>query len=328
MVLDESKGSDVSTSASKAVSDESIKLEPLIIVGIPAFNEEKTIAGIVLGAQKHAHIVIVCDDGSKDLTAEIAERLGAVVVRHEKNRGYGAALQSLFKRAKELNADILITLDSDGQHTPLEIPDLVKPIKDGVADVVLGSRFIGKTGTGDMPKYRKFGIQVLTKLTNSSSKNAVTDSQSGFRAYNKVAIAKLCSFSDDGMSASLELLMVINRSGINVCEVPISCKYSTTLGVDTSTKNPISHGFGLLSSIVRLVVEERPLIFLGIPGIISLAVGSLFGVWMLQVYAASSEIITNIALASIGFLFLGCFMISTAITLYAIVRLNTKIKKQ
>ena len=82
-------------------------MNPSLVVGIPAFNEEKTIARVVLEAQKHAHIVVVCDDGSADLTGEIAERLGAVVVRHEKNQGYGAAIQSLFKKARELKADVL-----------------------------------------------------------------------------------------------------------------------------------------------------------------------------------------------------------------------------
>ena len=138
--------------------------EPLVVVGIPAFNEEKTIARVVLEAQKHAHIVVVCDDGSIDMTGEIAERLGAVVVYHERNLGYGAALQSLFKRAKELNADVLVTLDSDGQHDPAQIPRLVKPIKDGVAEVVLGSRFMDKNGTADMPVYRQLGREGYNKI--------------------------------------------------------------------------------------------------------------------------------------------------------------------
>ncbi len=119
----------------------------IVVVGIPAFNEEKTIAKIVIGAQKYAQLVVVCDDGSTDLTAEIAERLGAVVVRHKKNLGYGGALQSLFKRARELQADVLVTLDSDGQHDPEEIPQLIKPIEDGVAEVVFGSRFKDENGT-------------------------------------------------------------------------------------------------------------------------------------------------------------------------------------
>ncbi len=126
---------------------------PFVVVGIPAFNEEKTIAKVVLSAQKNADIVVVCDDGSSDMTGEIAKGLGAVVLRHEKNLGYGAALQSLFKKARELDADVLVTFDGDGQHDSAEIPRIVKPIEDGVAEVVLGSRFLDKNGTAQMPAY-------------------------------------------------------------------------------------------------------------------------------------------------------------------------------
>ncbi len=299
----------------------------LVVAGIPAYNEEKTIARVVLGAQKHANIVVVCDDGSSDLTGEIAERLGAVVIRHERNLGYGAALQSLFKRARELNADVLVTLDGDGQHDPAEIPRLVKPIEDGIAEVVLGSRFMDENGTADMPKYRQLGVKVITKLANGSGKNGVSDAQSGFRAYSKHAMEHLGSISENGMSASIELLRAIHKSNLKVCEVPISCKYANSVEVKTSTENPVSHGISLIMSIVKLVVEDRPLIFLGIPGIISLVMGTLFGVWMMDLYATESRIVTNVALASIGFLLLGCFMISTAITLYAINRLSKRLNQ-
>jgi glycosyltransferase involved in cell wall biosynthesis len=296
-------------------------LQPLIVVGIPAFNEELTIARVVLGAQKHANIVVVCDDGSSDLTAQIAERLGAIVIRHERNSGYGAALQSLFKQAKALNADILVTLDSDGQHNPEEIPLLVKPIEKGDAEVVLGSRFKDENGTADMPPYRKLGVRLITKLSNGSSKNAVSDSQSGFRAYSRAALEQLRGISENGMSASIELLRAVQKSGLKVSEVPISCKYSN-VGVKTSTENPITHGIGLIMSIIKLVVEDRPLLLLGLPGILFLVAGTVFGVWMLDLYAASHQIMTNIALASVSFVLLGFFMISTAITLYAIARIS------
>jgi glycosyltransferase involved in cell wall biosynthesis len=298
--------------------------KPLIVVGIPAFNEEKTIARIVLGAQKHAHVVVVCDDGSSDLTGEIAERLGAVVVRHERNLGYGAALQSLFVHARKLNADVLVTLDSDGQHDPSEIPRLVKPIEKGVAEVVLGSRFMDKNGTAEMPAYRQLGVKVITRLSIGNDKNGVRDGQSGFRAYSKLAIEQLGNISENGMSVSIELLRAVNRSGLKVCEVPISCKYGKKAGVETSTKNPVSHGLSLIMSLVKLVVEDRPLPLLGIPGICSAAAGIFFGVWLMQLYAASHEITTNVALASISFLLIGFFLISTAITLYAITRLAGK----
>jgi glycosyltransferase involved in cell wall biosynthesis len=261
------------------------------------------------------------------LTGEIAERLGAVVVRHERNIGYGAAVQSLLSRAQELKADVLVTLDADGQHDPAEIPRLVKPIEEGAAEVVLGSRFIDKNGTADMPAYRQLGVRVITKLSNGNGKKGVSDAQTGFRAYNKNAIENLSGVNEKGMSASLELIRAVNKKGLKVCEVPISCRYGRNNGVETSTRNPVSHGVSLIFSIIKLVVEDRPLPFLGIPGIASLVAGTFFGVLMMSLYAQTHEIVTNVALASIAFILIGFFLISTAITLYAITRMTTKLKQ-
>jgi glycosyltransferase involved in cell wall biosynthesis len=294
----------------------------VIVVGIPAFNEEVTIAKVITSAQRHADVVVVCDDGSSDMTREIAERLGAVVVRHEHNLGYGAALQSLFEKARELNADVLVTLDSDGQHDASEIPLFVKPIGEGIAEVVYGSRFLDKKGTSDMPLYRKIGIKVITKLANGSGKQNVSDAQSGFRAYSREALERL-TFKENGMSVSLELLRAVEKSELKVCEVPISCKYNMH-GLETSTKNPITHGIGLIMSIVKLAVEEKPLIFVGLPGLISIIAGIIFGIWMMNIYVVTYSIVTNIALASLGFVLIGFLMISTATMLYAITRMSKK----
>ena len=211
------------------------------VVGIPAYNEEKTIAKVVLNAQQHAHVVVVCDDGSSDLTAEIAERMGAVVIRHPKNLGYGAALQSLFRRAKDLAADVLVTLDSDGQHDPTEIPNITKPIEAGQADVVLGSRFMDKNGTKHMPKYRQVGIKVITALANGNNPNSLTDAQCGFRAYNKTALNCL-TLNENGMSASVEILRSANKSNLKIIEIPVTCKYASSTGTKTSKKNPLTQG--------------------------------------------------------------------------------------
>jgi len=134
---------------------------PLIIAAIPAYNEEKNIAKEVLQAWRYVDRVVVCDDGSAGMTAEIAEGLGADVVRHERNMGYGAAILSLFRRARELDADIMVTLDADGQHDPQGIPALLRPVlKDGV-DVAVGRGFwIGNAelnillGCGTLAEYR------------------------------------------------------------------------------------------------------------------------------------------------------------------------------
>jgi glycosyltransferase involved in cell wall biosynthesis len=300
----------------------SAEAKPFVVVGIPAFNEEKTIARVVLEAQKHADVVVVCDDGSSDLTCEIAQRLGADVVRHEQNSGYGAAIKSLFERAREMGADVLVTLDGDGQHNAKEIPNVVKPITNGVADVVIGSRFVDARGTVEMPLYRRFGAKLITKLVNGSAKNGVTDAQSGFRAYGHRALESL-SLVEAGMGASVELLLEAGKHDLKVCEVPSSCKYRNG-EVATSTEHPITHGVGVVMSIIRLIVEEKPLMVLGIPSILFLFAGISFGVWMLQLYALKGLIETNIALASLTFVVIGFFMLSTAITLYAISRLSRK----
>jgi glycosyltransferase involved in cell wall biosynthesis len=294
-------------------------VKPFVVAGIPAFNEETMIAHIVMEAQKHADAVVVCDDGSSDMTGAIAKRLGAYVVRHNKNMGYGASLKSLFKHALSLNADVLVTLDADGQHNPDEIPNVVKPITQGTADMVIGSRFIETCGTKEMPFYRRLGAQLITKLVNGSSKNGISDAQSGFRAYNRQAIEQLSPF-EDGMGASVEILLKASKHDLKICEVPSSCRYCNG-DVSTSTEHPFTHGIGVVMSIVRFIVEEKPLSVLGIPGLLCLFTGLGFGIWMLQIYSIQQHIITNVALASVAFILMGFFMLSTAITLYAIKRM-------
>jgi glycosyltransferase involved in cell wall biosynthesis len=315
---------EVEKNRSIKIEAEAAKVKPFVVVGIPAFNEERTIAKVVLESQRFADKVVVCDDGSIDMTAEIAERLGADVVRHNRNLGYGAAIQSLFKRAKELDADVLITLDGDGQHEPKEIVDILKPLLASDADVVIGSRFVDAS-RAVMPWYRRAGIRFLTKMANNGSKSDVKDGQSGFRAYSRKAIKRLIMF-EDGMGVSVEILVNARKQGLRIQEVSATCNYSRD--VKNSTHNPIRHGVSVVMSIVRLVVEERPLLFLGVPGVVSLLVGILFGVWMLQIYALERHIVTNIALASIAFTIIGLFAVFTAITLYAITRLTRKISQQ
>jgi glycosyltransferase involved in cell wall biosynthesis len=295
-----------------------VTLLPKIVVGIPAFNEEKTIAKVVLLSQKYADKVVVCDDGGTDLTGEIARELGADVVRHEKNLGYGAAIQTLFRRARELDADVLVTLDGDGQHDPRDIPNVVEPIKSGAADIAVGSRFIDKHLTSIMPWYRRAGIKFISRLVNSNTEQGVGDAQSGFRAYSCKCLDKLV-VAENGMGASAEILMSAKKNGLRIQEVPATCYYGADL--KRHAHNPVKHGVGVVMSIVKLVVEDRPLVFMGVPGVLSLMIGAFFGVWMLQIYGAERHIVTNIALASLAFVLIGFFLLSTSITLYAIARL-------
>ena len=282
------------------------------IIGIPVYNEEKNIASLIVKLKKLGYDIIVCNDGSTDLTAEIAEKMGVIVVNHPKNLGYGAGIRSIFLKAKELDIDILVTFDGDGQHRTEDISKIIEPILKGEADIVIGSRFLNDDST--VPDYRKIGIKTITGLTNIVTKKKITDSQSGFRAYNKKAIQEITP-SDYGMGVSTEILIKADKKSLKITEVPIIILYNG----DTSTHNPVSHGFSVILSTIKFISVEHPLKFYGIPGIIFLTVGLFFTVWTLQEFTNSRKIITNIALIAAGSSIVGIIFMMTATILYSVV---------
>jgi len=283
-----------------------------MMIGIPAFNEEKNIAAILVKLKKISQEIIVCDDGSNDLTAKIAEGLGAIVVRHEKNLGYGTAIRTIFLKAREMKADVLITFDADGQHRIEDIEKVLEPIKSNMADLVIGSRFLNNNQ--DIPKYRKIGIKTITELTNIAGGTKITDSQSGFRAYNKKILENIKP-TESGMGISTEILIKTQKAGFRILEVPITISYEGK----TSTHNPVSHGSSVIFSTLKYVAIERPLTFYGIPGMTFLFIGLAFGIWTVQIFSEQGQIITNIALIGMGGVILGTVMIITGTILYSIV---------
>ena len=282
------------------------------MIGIPAFNEEKNIAAILVKLKKISQEIIVCDDGSNDLTAKIAEGLGTIVVRHKKNLGYGTAIRTIFLKAQEMKADVLITFDADGQHRIEDIEKVLEPIKSNMADVVIGSRFLNNSQ--NIPKYRKVGIKTITELTNIAGGTKITDSQSGFRAYNKKILENIKP-TESGMGISTEILIKTQKAGFRILEVPITISYEGY----TSTHNPVSHGSSVIFSTLKYVAIERPMTFYGMPGVIFLCIGLFFGGWAIQIFSEQGKIITNIALVGIGGVILGTVLIITATILYSIV---------
>ena len=283
-----------------------------IIVGIPAYNEEKNIAAIITRLKKITDKIIVCNDGSSDLTSKIAEELGAIVINHEKNLGYGAAIRSIFLKAKEINAECLVTIDADGQHKIEDVKKVIKPIVDGQADISIGSRFLDKHDNA--PKYRKLGINIITKVTNSSLSEKITDAQSGFRAYNNKVLQALTP-SDSGMGISTEILIKSSNLGFKIAEVPTEIQYEG----DTSSQNPVSHGTGVLLSTLKYISIERPLRFYGIPSFIFFAIGLTFTFFAVQYYAEIGRLNTNLTLIAGGTLLIGVILAVTAILLYSLV---------
>jgi len=285
-----------------------------IAVGIPAYNEEKKVASIILKLEKITNQIIVCDDGSTDLTNDIAKKMGAIVVNHPKNLGYGAAIRTLFLKAKELKVDVLVTFDADGQHRVEDINAVLEPIKNGDADIVIGSRFLKDKSEKGMPSYRKIGIKTITALTAVSIKDKLTDSQSGFRAYNKKALEEITP-SDHGMGVSTEILIKASKKGLKIREVPIEILYRG----ETSTHHPVPHGLSVIFSTMKFISIEHPLKFYGIPGIIFLLIGLFFIVWTIQAFSETRQVITNISLLGIGSIILSTILMMTAILLYSLV---------
>jgi glycosyltransferase involved in cell wall biosynthesis len=225
---------------------------PSIIAGIPAYNEERTIAEVILKAGCHVGKVLVCDDGSKDLTRIIAKKNGADVLEHKKNKGYGATMQTLLRKAKELKADVLVVFDGDGQHDPTEIPELIKPILEGRADIVIGSRFM-KGAKMIIPLYRRIGIFIITLLTRIASGYPISDAQSGFRSYSSRALQKL-NITDDGWSSSIELFFRAHNMGLKVAEVPVYCSYEDY--PKASKHDPLRQGISIVVSIINHAMHE------------------------------------------------------------------------
>lgn len=282
-----------------------------IVAGMPMYNEEETIGTVVTMALKYVDAVICIDDGSSDSSARIAEKCGAIVIRHRVNRGYGGALKSLFIKAKEINADALVVLDSDGQHETSDIPKLLEPIISGQADFTIGSRFINGGGGTDMPAYRRLGIKVITAASNLSSDLGIKDTQSGFRAFSRSAIERL-RFDSEGMELSLEMLEDAHDKNLRIQEVPTIIRYDVPKG---SNFTAVSHGFTVLSWALLSLSQKKPLLVLGIPGLGLLATGAAMGLNLAQGVTGQIDNYIGTGLSAVWIGVLGLSLMATGLVL-------------
>ena len=289
---------------------------------IPAYNEEYSIAKVILGTKRYVDRVIVCDDGSKDMTFVIAKELGATVVRHGENRGKGEALRTLYKEIAELDPDIIVTVDGDGQHDPDQIPMLVKPIEAGESDVVVGSRYVDG-GRMDAPLYRKFGLRVINFLYKKVAGLQIKDTQCGFRAYSRKAFEFLMQGDEKGYGIEGEQLVLASKNGIRLTEVPISVRYNG-LGT-TSKKSALLHGADLIATLFRLAVEKKPLKYLGFPGIGLTFIGAMLGLYSLLMFSVTGYFGIPMAILTVGLLIVGVLLIVVAVTLTELKRISEKI---
>lgn len=292
----------------------------MIIACIPAYNEERVISNIVQRTKKFVDKVIVCDDGSFDNTVQNAKQAGAEVIQHQKNQGKGAAMRSLFNHAKQIDADIIVTMDGDGQFLPEEIPKILAPVIENRSDIVIGYRFDDKT---EMPAYRKIGNKLLDRVTNIAVDLPVRDSQSGFRAYSKKAL-NMINFSTDGFGADSEILINAAKSELVISEIKVTVIYNT--GGRTSTKNPISHFTIVLTSVIEQIALEHPLRYIGIPGIILFLIGIFYSVIVITIFNETRYFSVPTTLLSLGTLMVGLILLLMSVVLFSMGRMIKKSK--
>jgi glycosyltransferase involved in cell wall biosynthesis len=217
--------------------------EERVLIGIPAYNEEKALPTVLAEAKKHGNVIVI-DDNSIDKTKLVAQQANVEVLTHTDRFGYGFSISNLFQIAKIGNYDALVTLDADGQHDPSEIPRFLKELK--ITDIVTGNRFLGEN---NIPSYRKFGIKAISKL------GRLGDAQCGFRAYNKKAIVAITSrIYEKGMGASIEILKIAQSNNLKITEIPCTIQY----GEEDHSQNPLSHGLDVIRAFFWAIIWDKP----------------------------------------------------------------------
>jgi glycosyltransferase involved in cell wall biosynthesis len=280
---------------------------PKIIACMPAFNEEKYIGTLVLKTRQYVDAVIVVDDGSTDNTVEIAKLAGAKVIRHKDNKGYGAAIQTIFAEAKKVDPDVLVILDADGQHSPQEIPSLIKPILGGGYDCVIGSRH-GQAKK--IPLYRRIGQRIILCSVKTISGNNLTDSECGFRAFSRKAV-KTLELRENGMAISAETVTEANRKHLKMTQVPVNVTYNK----DSSTMHPVRHGWSVFNRILVMIADQRPLFFFGLGGLMCIIIGLGFGIRVVAMFTDTRVLPTGNTLIAIALIAVGIFGIFTGLVL-------------
>jgi glycosyltransferase involved in cell wall biosynthesis len=292
---------------------------PRTVALIPAYNEQRFIGSLVLTARSYVDQVIVVDDGSKDATVAIARRAGAITIEHQQNQGKAAAINTGFAYLRHLGPEAVVMLDGDGQHSADEIAVLLAPILADQADIVVGSRFLSIKSA--IPLYRQIGQHGLNVATNLASGVAVSDSQSGYRAFSRQALERLF-FSQGGFSIESEMQFLIGEHGLRVAEVPISVVYA-----EKAKRNPVRHGLQVLGGILRLVNHIRPMLFFGFAGMLAFLLGAALGLYVVDIHWRTGSLAMGYSLLTVLLCVVGVVLIFAGVILQTLRGMLTDLRR-
>ncbi len=224
---------------------------------IPAFNEERNVADVVERVRAYGYDVVVVDDGSGDHTAQRASEAGAKVLRLPINLGYGGALQTGYLFARDNGYELAVQLDADGQHDPASLDELLRPIQEGVADVVIGSRFLGG-GSYRASTLRRAGQKLFGAIAGLVTKTRITDPTSGMQALSRSVLRIYCLrlFPDDYPDA--DMFVILHRLGFRVLEIPVTMTPNERTSMHSGPLRAIYYVYKMSLAMIASAIKKLP----------------------------------------------------------------------
>lgn len=258
-----------------------------IAVIIPAYNEEKKIAHVIETIPKFVDKVIVVDDGSADKTKEIAQQSGAIVISHRGNKGVGAAFKTGVKTALNLDLDIAVNIDADGQFNSNDIEKLVTPIINGEADFVTASRFKDPTFYPEMSKVKFWGNKFMSRFISRITRQKFYDVSCGFRAYSKETLQRLNLFGQ--FTYTQETFIDLVYKNLTILEVPVHVRGKREHGKSRVASNLFRYAYQTVKIIIRTFRDYKPFRLFGYASLVTFLIGFGFGLFLFIHYLQTGQ---------------------------------------